>query len=252
LFRNSDAAAKAHRRGVAALYRARFARELTFLKKSLQLPSGLTRAAAAMGGNKTFTRRMFDTVTDHLFARNIRSRDDFAEYAAKVAPRIYPEGQQLLETVLPVMQTWDEALARVAQLESANAANKVLSRICVDVKKQMARLLPDNFMSIYDRRRLGQLPRYLNARAVRVERAAVDTEKDRLKAHQLNKFTEALERLLGSLSDDTSEEKRAALEEYFWMLEEFYVSLFAQELGTAIPVSEKRLEKKISELQRMP
>ncbi|MBC8289899.1 MAG: DUF3418 domain-containing protein, partial [Planctomycetes bacterium] len=33
------------------------------------------------------------------------------------------------------------------------------------------------------------------------------------------------------------------LEYYRWMIEELRVSLFAQELGTAIPVSEVRLEK---------
>ena len=34
-----------------------------------------------------------------------------------------------------------------------------------------------------------------------------------------------------------------ALEAYRWMLEELRVSLFAQELGTSIPVSAKRLQK---------
>ena len=34
-----------------------------------------------------------------------------------------------------------------------------------------------------------------------------------------------------------------ALEHYRWMLEEYRVALFAQELGTALPVSTKRLEQ---------
>ena len=251
LFRNSDAAAQAHRRGVAALYRARFARELRFLKKSLLLPAELAAAAAAFGGNRKFGRQMFDAVTDSLFCRNIRNQRVFAEYAAQVGRRIYPAGQQLMEDVLPVMRAWDTAQKRVLRLETANAANRVLTRICADVKRQMERLIPGNFMVIYDRRRLAELPRYLTARAVRVERAAVDSEKDRHKAQQFNEFTEALQRMLDSLSADTSGEKRAALEEYFWMVEEFNVSLFAQELGTAIPVSQKRLEKKLKVLQRM-
>jgi len=32
-------------------------------------------------------------------------------------------------------------------------------------------------------------------------------------------------------------------QQYRWMIEEFRVSLFAQELGTAMPVSDKRLNK---------
>ena len=41
-----------------------------------------------------------------------------------------------------------------------------------------------------------------------------------------------------------------ALEEYRWLLEELKVSLFAQELRTAQPVSYKRLEKAWAELSR--
>ena len=42
-----------------------------------------------------------------------------------------------------------------------------------------------------------------------------------------------------------------ALEDLFWAIEEYKVSLFAQELKTAIPISRKRLDKKLKEIQRM-
>ena len=40
------------------------------------------------------------------------------------------------------------------------------------------------------------------------------------------------------------------LERYRWLLEEYRVSLFAQELGTAEPVSRKRLESQWSRVER--
>ena len=46
-------------------------------------------------------------------------------------------------------------------------------------------------------------------------------------------------------------EKRAAVEELFWLIQEFKVSVYAQELRTAIPVSLKKLKKKIREIERM-
>jgi len=46
-------------------------------------------------------------------------------------------------------------------------------------------------------------------------------------------------------------EKRKSFEEFFWMVEEFKVSVFAQELKTPFPVSAKRLEKKLREVERM-
>jgi ATP-dependent helicase HrpA len=41
-----------------------------------------------------------------------------------------------------------------------------------------------------------------------------------------------------------------ALRQVRWMLEEFRVSLFAQQLGTAYPVSEKRIRKALDEASR--
>jgi ATP-dependent helicase HrpA len=41
------------------------------------------------------------------------------------------------------------------------------------------------------------------------------------------------------------------VDDFFWLLEEFKVSLFAQELGTAVPVSAKRLEKLAIEIETM-
>jgi ATP-dependent helicase HrpA len=48
-----------------------------------------------------------------------------------------------------------------------------------------------------------------------------------------------------------SQEKIEELETFRWMIEEFRVSLFAQELKTPYPISSKRLRKKLGEIQRM-
>ena len=48
-----------------------------------------------------------------------------------------------------------------------------------------------------------------------------------------------------------SAEKRASVEAFFWMIEEYKVSVFAQEVGTDGPVSGKRLKKLIGEIERM-
>ena len=40
------------------------------------------------------------------------------------------------------------------------------------------------------------------------------------------------------------------LENYYWMIEEYRISLFAQPMKTLMPVSEKRLRKTIEEIER--
>ena len=114
-------------------------------------------------------------------------------------------------------------------------------------------MLPDSaWRHVEDRAdRLFHLQRYIKALTIRAERASVNFEKDQIKAGQIAKFSELLNEMLQTLSPTVSEEKKKATEDFFWLLEEYKVTLFAQELGTAISVSAKRLEKKLDEINRM-
>jgi ATP-dependent helicase HrpA len=67
----------------------------------------------------------------------------------------------------------------------------------------------------------------------------------------LKKFNQSLNELVKGLNLRTSEEKRETIEEFFWLIEEYKVSIFAQELKTPFPVSKKRLDKKLNEIKRM-
>jgi ATP-dependent helicase HrpA len=116
---------------------------------------------------------------------------------------------------------------------------------------EMDRLMPQNFIALYDLTRLPHIERYLQALAVRARRALVDPEKERVRAEQPQKYFQRLQGVLETLRPESSAEKRRALEELFWMIEEYKVSVFAQELKTAQPVSPKRLEEKIREIERM-
>jgi len=91
----------------------------------------------------------------------------------------------------------------------------------------------------------------MKALEIRARRAVVDFEKDRAKADDIQIFTKSLNQLLKGLSPTTSKEKKAAIEAYFWLIEEYKVSIFAQELKTSVPVSKKRLKEKLKEIERM-
>ena len=82
-------------------------------------------------------------------------------------------------------------------------------------------------------------------------RAVLDLEKDREKAGKVDPYNRHLEKLLGELTPSVSEEKRTQIEAFFWLIEEYKVSLFAQELKTSVPVSRKRLDGLIDRINRM-
>ncbi|HYC69670.1 MAG TPA: ATP-dependent RNA helicase HrpA [Opitutaceae bacterium] len=102
--------------------------------------------------------------------------------------------------------------------------------------EDLAQLLPPDFLRRTPFERLPELPRYLQARQLRADRWKRDPAKDSGRARELQPFVEAVKRL-GDRAGDLR-----------WLVEEFRVSLFAQELGTAEPVSAVRLERALEEL----
>jgi ATP-dependent helicase HrpA len=98
------------------------------------------------------------------------------------------------------------------------------------MEADVERLVPGNLPEHTPFAQLQHLPRYLKAIQVRAERAVLKPAKDAEKAAQILQFQDWRKRV--------APERREA---FRWLLEEFRVSLFAQELGTAESVSAARL-----------
>jgi ATP-dependent helicase HrpA len=111
--------------------------------------------------------------------------------------------------------------------------------------------MPSDFLMHYDSERLIHVMRYLKAICIRAQRGIVHLDKAFARIREVNIFSDNLQNMINSVSTGASEEKLNLIEEYRWMIEEYKVSLFAQELKTAFPVSKKRLEKKKQEIERI-
>jgi len=251
LYRQREKALTVHLQGVAALYAILFAKDLKFLRRQLTLPADKAFMADYFGGAKNLVNQMADRVIQDLFAKNIRSQKAFDSHGESAALKILSSGQQLLESLLPVLTAYREARSQIHKLQQASRKKSRVVSFFQEQAAALGRLVPETFITIYDQQRLGHLTRYIQAADIRARRAAVDFEKDQSKSKGIVKFTEGLNQLLGELSPRASDEKRQAVEEYFWMIEEYKVSVFAQELKTAIPISAKRLEQKLGEIKRM-
>ncbi|MFO7708554.1 MAG: ATP-dependent RNA helicase HrpA [Desulfobacterales bacterium] len=248
LFSRRAQAAAVHPRGVAALFAIHFSKDLKFLKRSLALPEEVHPAARYFGGARRLEEAMADRVVQELFATPVRTEREFAALAAAGGQKILPAGRGLLYALIPVIQSHATARRELAALAGGRGPLAALSR---RLDEEACHLLPQNFLALYEAARFPHLERYLQALALRARRALVDPEKERAKSANLQPFSERLRLLLKTLRPETSVEKRRAVEELFWLIEEYKVSLFAQELKTAVPVSAKRLEERSREIERM-
>ena len=252
LFSDLKAAEAAHVNGVATLLTRHFAEDLKFLKRNLKLPVLLKRQVACFGGMAVIERQLYQCVTRDLFAHFILTETAYkARLNELVGMRLHQRGKKLRDAVVAVIEAYHEARCRIAEIEKKRIAATVVGQFLETLKNELTRLVPDNFVLLYDRPRLRHLLRYLNTIAIRARRGYGDLEKDRSRQALVAPFNEKLNWMLQSMDANTSAEKRAAVEVFFWMIEEYKVSVFAQEVGTDGPVSVKRLNKLIGEIGRM-
>jgi ATP-dependent helicase HrpA len=108
---------------------------------------------------------------------------------------------------------------------------------------ELASLVSSRFLERIAYDRLTHLARYLKALLIRAERAALNPAKDQERLRQLAPYQDALKKL--QAQPPRSPEAQRQREAFRWMVEEFKVSLFAQEVGTAMPVSPKRLDQQL-------
>lgn len=106
-----------------------------------------------------------------------------------------------------------------------------------DIQLQLEELITPGFVSQTPEPWLSQLPRYLKAIDIRLDKLGQDPNRDRKQVHTIAPYWERY------LEQWETYQDRDAFTEYRWMIEELRVSLFAQELKTLKPVSPERLEK---------
>ncbi|MBN1404468.1 MAG: ATP-dependent RNA helicase HrpA [Opitutales bacterium] len=116
------------------------------------------------------------------------------------------------------------------------------------MREELDALLPANFMAITPLSRLEQFPRYLKAMLARAEQARIDRVKYAKKLDRVRPYAEALYKL--ATRKRNTPQQLFRIEDLRWMLEEFKVSVFAQNLGTNGPVSEKRLDELIAGIEQ--
>jgi len=196
--------------------------------------------------------------------------DDLREQLMElVAARVYLPDNAIVRTRDAFTQRLDEGWNRLAQAtaevarlvpqiigEHSRLAQKLESNLPTawresveDVQRQLRWLTPASYLASTPWEALREMPRYLLAARKRLEKLpGIGPMRDAELGAQAALYWGWYE---------TRREQHATqgivdpnLERFRWMVEEFRVSLFAQELGTSIPVSPRRLERAWESVKR--
>jgi ATP-dependent helicase HrpA len=160
----------------------------------------------------------------------------FEKLAAEVRSALAEETRTVLADATRVLASWREA-----ERALSGSADLPMLPALADMKAQVGRLVYRGFVADVGAGRLPHLPRYLRAVLVRLERLPSAVDRDRLLMDRVAALQEAYLHRVAALPAGRPPSER--LRAVRWMLEELRVSLWAQQLGTAYPVSETRIRR---------
>jgi ATP-dependent helicase HrpA len=250
LFQDGKKAVTSHQSGIKSLFMLHLKKDLAFLKKHLRLSGDARQQSTYFGGPEQLQERMFDKLITRLCCKDIRTQQEFYSEAQFISQTMLTKGSILLHSVVSVISAYHDTRSNLYEIENKKN-HKHLYPLVQTLRKDLINLVPESFVTIYEDEKLNELPRYLTAIRLRAQRALIDFEKDQKKAKDIQKYVNYLYGLLASLGPEDSAEKRKEIENFFWLLQEYKVSVFAQELKTPFPVSIKKLDTKRSEIERM-
>jgi len=245
LFDTRAAADAAMRAGVRRLLRIELKEQMKQLDKSLP---GLTQAVMQLRSITNPDELKADLVTaicDRAFIGDDelpRSETEYAAQKQRARTRLPAVRDAACRMFAAIAEEHHRATLRLGSVPSA------LNRVAADLRAQLQRLVYKGFFSATPWEQLAQLPRYLRAISVRLDKFPGNPERDGKHAASIAELWKLYQERSDKLRKAGTE--ASALEDFRWQIEELRVSLFAQELKTPYPVSVKRLQKVWDSLAR--
>jgi len=252
---SDQAAERATRAGLRRLVMLSLAQELRSLRRDLpgldRMRLQYAKAPRAEEGHTSdmhkppdLSNELLALILDLTFTEGlppIREAADFDRRVAERKPLLATTAAEVCALAASILDAYQRLRKRLDGITQINWMPSVL-----DLRAQLDGLVFRGFLQQVPFEHLKDYPRYLKAADQRAEklRHAAGRDQERLRALTplLDRWRE---RRAAALAAERSDPR---LDEIRWMLEELRVSLFAQQLGTAYPVSVKRIEARWCEL----
>ncbi|MCY4357711.1 MAG: DUF3418 domain-containing protein, partial [Gammaproteobacteria bacterium] len=241
LFARQSKANRMHREGLLRLYKLRSSQQRRMLAK--RFSRFFTKhALITFHDSSSLIKHSLNACYRAAFAvqlNAVRTREDFEMTLNIGKQTIIQKGEQL-ESLLENL--FNARLKIRRKLETVTDVS--LDYLVTDIKQQLDLLFAESFLEETPWDWLMQYPRYLEAVEKRLEKIPYPGPRDRKSSEELQDLWCRYQRLC----DGGHTDKEEAIDRIRWMIEEYRVSLFAQSLGTRIPVSANRFEKALTAL----
>jgi ATP-dependent helicase HrpA len=262
LFRTEDLAKTASLIGVQKLVELTLSKDFMWLHRDLRELNRFDALAANLCPLDELQETAFENLKRHALPAEVfwpLREADFVKAVQATRLELPGLAMKLVDQVGAILRARKEVQARcgsspalptskpktLSDLSQLSIATKDAAKPANLWTEELEALLPRHFLVEIPFDQLTHIPRYLKALAMRMERAKLNPLKDKERAALIAPYRAKLKLLHEDPPKPIATKKCA--EEFRWLVEEYKVSVFAQELGTAKPVSPKRLDEKLAE-----
>ena len=243
-----DTSAKAYlnmQQGLKRLFMLELKKDFNYLSKNLLHFKQMTVYYAPIGRVGDFQSDIVNLVTTRVFlpeGYDIRNESVFIKRKEDGVARLVSESNKICDLVYDILKSFHETKQKLSDFEYSGDDQTI-----VDIKDHMNFLVYDGFLRHIPFDLLINYPRYIDAIKKRIDKLSYSPARDEKQLLKIKPFWTLYKELAGmnQNSDNASQD----IGEYRFMLEEYRVSLFAQELGTAVSVSTERLQKFINNIR---
>ena len=242
VFEHAGDADAAHGQGVRRLLHLSLAVEFKRARRQLPIHRTIALQYAPLDSVDNLLADLVEAGFDDLLARGelgVRDRTSFESLREKLARELFPAAVERLQAAEPIIAAQAELRPWLEPplIGFARASYD-------DLREQLHELLAPRFLRELPLSRLAQYPRYVRAMRLRAEKLRQDPARDQSRLLQVLPYWREW------LSAKASGAHGEALDTLRWLIEEWRVSQFAQELGTAQAVSPKRLARAVDSVKR--
>ncbi len=226
------------RKAIARLILNRFGKTLDDLERKLPRFKQSALMFAPVGQSKVLLDDLLlATAMQHFLAGEIpRTAEDFDKVFDTHRGDFIPTLEQADERLYQAMSGYQKVAKQLK-----GKINLALANSMADLKFQLQNLVYPGFLVETPPEWLAEFGRYFEAALIRLEKMPREMGRER-------EFLHTIEPLWSRYAVKRDEQQRQGIRDpelvlYRWMLEEFRVSFFAQQLGTVMTVSVKRLDR---------
>ncbi len=251
LILNKNESERVHREGTAALFRRYYKKEEKSFRKSLDLKASFPREILYLTKGDEIEEALWERLFLDLFGKDpCRREEEFNRLKVEKAPLIFETGEDYSRRILMILEAYAEC--RRVLKKTRTQAKKGREQYIADREQDLKDLLPENFPLLYGSEHWSDLIRYIRTLTIRIEKGIHDPVTDgKREGEWLNYYSRYISMKEG-ISPYSTEKKIQSLDELYWMVQEYKVTLFGGGIvKTGMKISPKRLEDRISELLTM-